>query len=109
MNTYIDLVGKTESIHAESCKVCSEKIIYQYNVEQHYIGLLSLPLFPSKRIIYRICPKCNAKLKIKIKDPDFDWVNQTIPKRFSFKYYWGNVVLAVIAFLLWYWYKSVMK
>ncbi|HLP12651.1 MAG TPA: hypothetical protein VK177_12015 [Flavobacteriales bacterium] len=109
MNTYVDLVGTTESLTAEPCKVCSEKVKCTYQVEQSYIALLFLPLFPTKRTIYRVCSNCSARLKVKPTDQDYAWVNETIPKRFNFKYYWGIVALAGLAFLLWRWYNSVMQ
>jgi hypothetical protein len=109
MQTNVDLVGSVASDITGPCQICSEKIRHIYNVEQQYFIFLFVPLFPTKRQVYKICPKCNSRLKVRSYDPDFEWVNKSIPKRFNLRYYWGIFVLAGIAWLLWSWYKSVMS
>ncbi len=116
--TKADFIGEHADRESSACKVCSaeQKAIYQ--VEQNYFLLYWLPLFPTKRVVYRICSSCSFKSKLRaggsrlLDDHSADKLtelNSYFPKKYKFKYFWGILVFALIAALIAWFVLSVLK
>ncbi len=107
--TKADYVGELSDVHSETCKVCSQENKPKYQIEQNYFILYWLPIFRTKRIIYKICTKCSFKSKLKIGNNTLIdnssasaviLVNSTFPKKMKLKYIWGWIIYALIFSLI---------
>ncbi len=102
----IDIVGYSDNFLKEDCRICSVNAKPFYKVEQSYFALYGLPLFPTKRIVYKTCNSCNAQLKVKSTDSNLHSLSNEIPFKLKFKYVWGWIILTpilvgIISFVFW--------
>ncbi|MES2587817.1 MAG: hypothetical protein V4622_02485 [Bacteroidota bacterium] len=107
--TKIDFIGKLDDTLVETCKVCGQENKPIYNVEQVYFLLYWLPIFPTNRLIYKICPSCSFKSKLRNKqsnliddnsNSNLANINFHFPKKNKLKYFWGWIVYALIFALI---------
>lgn len=112
--TKADLVGEHVDTSLSTCKVCSKEGHAHYFIEQNYFLLYWLPVFRKERVIFKICPHCSFKSKLKKSNArvidDFssqklEEINSIYPKKYKFKYFWGLVIyvliFSLIGFLIW--------
>lgn len=102
----IDILGYSDNFLKEDCRVCSVNAKPFYKVAQSYFTLYGLPLFPTKRTVYKTCNSCNAQLKVKSTDSNLHVLIREIPSKLKFKYVWGWIILfpilvGIISFILW--------
>jgi len=101
-STKYDLQGECKGILPEECKICSDKNMHLYKKERAYFLLYGLALMPMSSSLYKICSSCNTKLKLQSSDKQLQYVHDTIPFKNKVKYYWGWIIILVIAaFILW--------
>ena len=98
--TKYDPIGEYNDLPDEACKICSQDGRPRYKVEQAYFTLYGLPLFKTRRQIYKTCDHCNAKLKAKKDDPNVRSVKLYVKSPFKFKYFWGWIVPLILLLLV---------
>ncbi|MCE3294504.1 MAG: hypothetical protein K0R65_218 [Crocinitomicaceae bacterium] len=102
--TKADQLGELTDTVNSTCKVCSAENKAVYTVIQNYFLLYWMPVFPTKREIYKTCPSCTFHRKLKktdsgLLDTDFsplEQINARFPKKLKLKYFWGTFVFAAI-------------
>lgn len=92
----VDIIGYCDNFLKEDCRICSNSAKPLYKVEQSYFKLYGLPLFPTKRTVYKTCDSCKTQLKSKATDSNLDTVNRNLPKTIKFKYVWGWLIVVPI-------------
>lgn len=117
--TKIDPLADITDPVSSTCKVCSASGQARYLVEQNYFLLYGLPLFPTKRVIFRICPSCSVKSKLRpgnsrvlddYASNKIAELNTAYPPKMKFKYFWGAFVLAfIVSMIAWFLISFAVK
>lgn len=108
--TKYDSIGELNEFLPEKCQICNETKPAIYRVEQGYFNLYGLPLFPTSKKFYKICPQCKTRLNVRSTDTNFDTLKRKVKTGIKFKYIWGWLILGPILIGLVYfvlWVKSL--
>lgn len=79
------------TVRGEPCNVCRQSDTFTQTVEQPYLKIFGLNLFPLKKELISVCTNCQRRKTI-TPFPEHEFVDEGS----SFKYYRGWVVLAVL-------------
>lgn len=99
--------GRIESDIVQPCKICNQKNRSDFSVEQNCFFMFWMPLFPTSRIIYRICPDCKSRLKIKNNDPDLTWIQRQLPKKFRIAHWYGSFIVGPALIVFIYYFNTI--
>jgi len=99
--TRYDNIGNYLHTTEEECKICSKSSKHNYIGEQAQFTFFGMPLAPTGKTYYKICPQCRTRLKVKHGDKTKPYVEDALQGKPKLKYFWGwFIVLPIVVSLV---------
>jgi len=101
--------GEYRDTITDTCPICSKQEYPTYTGVQSVFVLYGMSMFPSGVTYYRVCSNCDARLKVKARDLNLPKIQREMPRKMSFSYFWGWLVVLPVLYGIYYFFTEVVK